>query len=92
MSVRSRMSTGGSASEERPGQGYSHSYGYTGYGGGAGGMGEDPERPPVRSYADDDGAELNQQNTQGQGLGQGMGGGQGMEDDEGMRYDDDTDG
>lgn len=51
-------------------------------------MGEDPERPPVRSYADDDGAELNQQTTQGQA--QGMGGG--MEDEDGMRYDDDTDG
>ena len=54
-------------------------------------MGEDPERPPVRSYADDDGAELNQQTTQGRGPGQGMSGG--MEDDEdGMRFDDDTDG
>jgi hypothetical protein len=53
-------------------------------------MGEDPERPPVRSYADDDGAELTGQSAQGRGLGQGMGGG--MDDEDGMRFDDDTDG
>lgn len=55
-------------------------------------MGEDPERPPVRSYADDDGAELTGQTTQGQGQWQGQGMGGGMEDEDGMRFDDDTDG